>query len=66
MTRKDYILIASAIKEVREQDRDSVTLNDRLGRESAICQVSHKIADALQADNYLFNRARFIDAILGE
>ena len=59
MTRKDYILIAEAIKRAHDGDvgnlpRDGV----RLGA----YEVAHYLANALRRDNPRFERARFMSA----
>ena len=52
MTRKDYVLIAEAIKEAH-----------RLTSEKAGAGVvAYMLANTLQADNPRFDRARFLDA----
>jgi hypothetical protein len=55
MTRKDYQLIASALKESRE---DCITELARLG----VQVTAIKIAKALKRDNSRFNEDRFLDA----
>jgi hypothetical protein len=56
MTRKDYVLIADTLANLMSDfnngGEDSVSLS----------LVAQELADALQADNPRFNRARFLDA----
>jgi hypothetical protein len=54
MTRKDYILIAAAIKGARAQFPKQTLHGSRL--------VAEYIADALAHDNPRFDRARFLTA----
>lgn len=53
MTRKDYILIAAAIKAEQRHGREG---------DETINNVARSIADALQSDNPRFDRARFLKA----
>ncbi len=53
MTRKDYILIAEAIKAIREDFGDNPV---------ALDVVADELALALQADNSRFDTARFLTA----
>lgn len=54
MTKKDYIVIATAIREARARGD---------GRcDYAIDVVANRIADKLQADNPRFDRKRFLEA----
>ena len=55
MTKKDYIVIAAAIRETRDQEFDHSAIE-------AIDRVAERIADKLQADNPRFNRQRFLEA----
>lgn len=57
MTKKDYQLIATAIKQAR------VRIGHWSGTHDAvITKITEEIADKLQADNPRFDRARFINA----
>ena len=49
MTRKDYIIIAEAIKKAEQESQSKTT-------------VAYVLADALQKDNNRFDRARFLIA----
>lgn len=56
MTRKDYELIAAAIKNQREDfahNKSSV---------AAVDATANRIANALSRDNLRFDRRRFLDA----
>ncbi len=53
MTRKDYVIIA----EVFAQFGNICNLEETIGAD-----IARNLADALQADNPRFNRARFLDA----
>jgi hypothetical protein len=55
MTRKDYELIAAAM---RQADRYCETDNQRRGVQRACLTL----ADVLETDNPRFDRARFLDA----
>lgn len=61
MTRKDYVLIADALKCVRTSaaGRDEGELEDRLAQWSEDCEA---VADALANDNPRFDRDRFLKA----
>ena len=52
MTRKDYVLIASALKANRDKWVVTPTWLDAV----------YSVADALKADNARFDRARFLAA----
>ena len=58
MTRKDYVLIAQAIKNQIEMSIKFEEEESQAGAEN----IARDLADALQADNTRFNRARFLDA----
>ena len=53
MTKKDYVLIAKAVSDMFLGHKDWVRNLE---------QVSNKLADALQAQNPLFNREKFLTA----
>lgn len=63
MTRKDYVLIAEALKAARTQtvDRDRKILRPDIER-SGIERAAVCIAAALWHDNARFDRARFLQA----
>jgi hypothetical protein len=56
MTRKDYVLIAKALKDARNEAPNG-------GSRFAVGNAAEKIALALQADNPRFDSQRFFDAI---
>ena len=53
MTRKDYVIIAGVFAHFGQM----VELEETIGAD-----LARNLADALQADNPCFNRARFLDA----
>lgn len=58
MTRKDYVLIAAALKLARvrgDYAHDSHML-------AGVDRAAEKVADALADDNRAFDRARFLQA----
>lgn len=75
MTRKDYILIAAALR--TEIDRHHTRMGDMVSsgldeeadqvgqRLYAVKQVAYQLATALQSDNPRFNHDRFIEAATG-
>ena len=58
MTRRDYILIAQAIKDSLSTYNAELAKNERL----AITDVSYTLASALQAENQAFDKKRFLQA----
>lgn len=58
MTRKDYVLIADTIANLREQQRDAGPFTNN----PSLAEVAEELAHALQGDNPRFDRARFLDA----
>jgi hypothetical protein len=52
MTRKDYVLIADAIKAQHKPHNDPETIQE----------IALSIADLLEGDNARFDRARFLTA----
>ena len=58
MTRKDYILIAGALKAARSSD----TLPNLAIYHNGIDNAAHQLADALGRDNPRFDRERFLKA----
>lgn len=57
MTRKDYILIAEALKEARAE-----ALALRAGAGVGVTIAAVRLADALARDNPRFDRERFLKA----
>lgn len=55
ITRKDYVLLASAIERAHTE-----SLGSDMKEGSSL--TAERIADALQADNPRFDRARFLNA----
>lgn len=53
MTRKDYVLLASVIADVRSDPSCDARRRKLIARD---------IASALEADNPLFDRAKFLEA----
>lgn len=58
MTRKDYVLIASALREVYHSHTDTLI-------RSGVLSAADSIASALANDNPRFDRARFCLAVIG-
>ena len=58
MSRKDYILIAAALKAARS----SYTLPNVAIYHNGIDNAAHRLADALGRDNPRFDRERFLKA----
>jgi hypothetical protein len=61
MTRKDFILIAEALRRVRQNALDQ----SNLGRAEGVLLAAYELADELTKTNDRFNRARFLDAVRG-
>lgn len=61
MTRKDYILIASALREARLSDDEATQETDEQWT-----RVVNRVARALANDNPSFDRARFVAACMKE
>lgn len=57
MTRKDYVLIADALK-LRDKGQPVYAAQDMIGATAAI----YRLADALARDNPKFDRDRFLKA----
>lgn len=55
MTRKDYILIAAALKAARIATETDITVY-------ALNATAHTVSDALALDNSRFDRIRFLKA----
>jgi len=62
MTRKDYILLAEALRVQYKVNK--VFANDGLSR--GVLSAAEEIADALQRDNSWFNREHFLAVVRGE
>lgn len=62
MTRKDYVLIAGAIKEVYDYQKDSDGKGSKALKQGAIKVVAETLADELGRDNFRFDRNRFLEA----
>jgi hypothetical protein len=67
MTRKDFELIARAVRDARpiaklESLTSQAARNGVIGANSALDQVARNLADELQSTNPRFDRARFIEA----
>lgn len=70
MTRKDYILIADAIRELLadiERESAPMAVCDRTralmaGEHLGVRHVAMRLGDQLRQDNPRFDRARFIEA----
>ena len=69
MTRKDYILLADVIAQVRREiaQEQSDNMSDRgkailSGERLATYTIAHRLAEQLRQDNPSFDRKRFIDA----
>jgi hypothetical protein len=58
MTRKDYVMIAEVIKTQIEMSVKFEEEESQAGAEN----IARDLADALQADNARFDRARFLSA----
>ena len=59
MTRKDYIALAAALREVRQIAKEKGTLRQREVASYTIWEAVMRIADVLQDDNPRFDRSRF-------
>lgn len=64
MTRKDYVMIADAIRELlADIDRESPGMREVLrGERMGVASVARRLADQLRQDNPRFDRTRFIEA----
>jgi len=56
MTRKDYVLLADAIKNARKVEDDMGTVL------VSVAHLAHTLATELEIDNSRFDRARFLTA----
>jgi hypothetical protein len=62
MTRKDYILLAEALRV--QYHNTKIFANDGMSR--GVLGAAEEIADALQRDNSRFNRDHFLAVVRGE
>ena len=64
MTRKDYVMIADAIRELlADIDRESPGMREVLrGERMGVASVARRLADQLHSDNTRFDRTRFMAA----
>lgn len=64
MTRKDYVLIAQAIKTAkgRVQNNSFTPEMDKIDQLAGITYTEEVVAKALQSDNPLFNEEKFHEA----
>ncbi len=62
MTRKDYVLIAAALKDALPSAYDSADINNRVGASDMHATCVAMIANRLAQDNPRFDRARFLKA----
>jgi hypothetical protein len=63
MTRKDYILLAEALRVQFHPYRNHVWNSEAA---TAVLNVAEEIADTLQRDNSRFNREHFLAVVRGE
>jgi hypothetical protein len=62
MTRKDYIVIAEALRVQFHR----AALENNPPMQDGVLNAAHEIADALQRDNARFNKEHFLAVIRGE
>jgi len=64
MTRKDYNRLAAAIHKTRREIRHDPGLSERQSFDMyvAVCMVVGNLADALETENYRFDRDKFAEA----
>lgn len=62
MTRKDYILIAAAIKSARRDNIAGRPRQDLSDHNRGVDWAARSVADELARDNAAFDRARFLAA----
>lgn len=62
MTRKDYELIAKAIRDTQERIKNDATNEDRTEQLRGVRRTAAHIAQALAADNGRFDAGRFLTA----
>ena len=63
MTRKDYILLAEAL---RNAGNIHVSDDFQRGKKTGVAVAVEFVADALQRDNSRFNREHFLAGVRGE
>ncbi len=66
MTRKDYVLIAAALKEARMHWLIGGIARDAASFRAGLRAAVQEVAGALARDNAKFDRERFIKACWGE
>jgi CO/xanthine dehydrogenase Mo-binding subunit len=68
MTRKDYIVIASALRDAYQKEENKCAAQGESTRTNmqALETASCSIAAALQIDNDRFNREHFLAVVRGE
>ena len=62
MTKKHYVLIAGAIKDVYDYQKENDGKGSRAIKQGAIKVTAESIAHALAYDNSQFDRVRFLQA----
>lgn len=62
MAKKDYILIAAALKAARVELPEGKNRDPKLIYNNGVDNAAHYVADALGTQNPLFDRARFLTA----
>ena len=62
MTRKDYVLIAAALKSTKPVPPTNATLDTRVAGAMAWGRTAAYLTDALASDNPRFDRERFLKA----
>jgi hypothetical protein len=62
MTRKDFYLIANAVKKLRTFEAQDVECSENVARVVRFSSVVDALASALATTNPRFNRQRFVDA----
>jgi hypothetical protein len=65
MTRKDYIIIADALR-IQYYNSQSVDIGGTKERFAGVLDCAKEIADALGRDNARFNREHFLSVVRGE
>ena len=62
MTRKDFRLIADAVKQLRTFEAHDIELSEVVSRAVRFSSLVDSLASALATTNPRFNRQRFVDA----
>jgi len=62
MTRKDYILIAKAVKEMNDRALNIPHAHDRMMARMVVSGLAHEIATELGNTNPRFDRNKFLTA----